>query len=210
MPFPRRSALLLKTKGQGQAAAVQTLQALVLRFLTKLPPGKVRFTIIDPVGLGDNFAAFMHLADYDEALISSRIWTESNHIEKQLADLTLHMETVIQKYLRSQFTSIEDYNAQAGEVAEPFRVLVVANFPVNFTPQAARRLVSIVQSGGSCGVYALDQRRPSADAAAGLPARRAGGAVRDVDLGRDAVHLERPGAGLLSVAQWQRRRTMRR
>ena len=25
-------------------------------------------------------------------------------------------------------------------VAEPFRVLVVANFPVNFTPEAARRL----------------------------------------------------------------------
>ena len=73
------------------------------------------------------------------------------------------MENVIQKYLRSQFSSIEDYNAQAGEVAEPYRVLVVANFPANFTPQAARRLVSIVQSGSSCGVYALisvDTRQP--------------------------------------------------
>ncbi len=123
----------------------------------------MRFTIFDPVGLGDNFAAFMHLADHDEALVSSRIWTEPAHIEKQLADLTVHMENVIQKYLRSQFSSIEDYNAQAGEVAEPYRVLVVANFPVNFTPQAARRLVSIVQSGSSCGVYALislDTRQP--------------------------------------------------
>ena len=35
------------------------------------------------------------------------------------------MENVIQKYLRNQFQSIEDYNAQAGEVAEPYRVLVV-------------------------------------------------------------------------------------
>jgi DNA segregation ATPase FtsK/SpoIIIE, S-DNA-T family len=155
LPFPRSSALLLKTHTTGRTVAIQALQALMLRFLTTLPPGKVRFTILDPVGLGDNFAAFMHLSDIDEALITSRIWTEANHIEKQLADLTLHMENVIQKYLRRQFSTIEDYNAQAGEVAEPYRVLVVANFPVNFTPAAARRLVSIVQSGGSCGVYAL-------------------------------------------------------
>jgi S-DNA-T family DNA segregation ATPase FtsK/SpoIIIE len=155
VPFPRLGGLLLHAFGQGRGVAVQTLQAVMLRLLTALPPGKVRFTIFDPVGLGDNFAAFMHLADHDEALVTSRIWTEPAHIEKQLVDLTVHMENVIQRYLRSQFSSIEDYNAQAGEVAEPYRVLVVANFPVNFTPQAARRLVSIVQSGSSCGVYAL-------------------------------------------------------
>jgi hypothetical protein len=163
LPFPRLGGLLFQAFGQGRTVAVQVLQALMLRFLTSLPPGKVRFTILDPVGLGDNFSAFMHLADHDEALVSSRIWTEPAHIEKQLADLTGHMENVIQKYLRRQFSSIEDYNAQAGEVAEPYRVLVVANFPVNFTPQAARRLVSLVQSGSSCGVYALiglDSRQP--------------------------------------------------
>jgi DNA segregation ATPase FtsK/SpoIIIE, S-DNA-T family len=163
LPFPRLGGLLLQAAGPGRTVAVQTLQALMLRLLTSLPPGKVRFTIFDPVGLGDNFAAFMHLADYDEALVTSRIWTEPAHVEKQLADLTGHMENVIQRYLRSQFNSIEDYNAEAGEVAEPYRVLVVANFPVNFTPQAARRLVSIVQSGSSCGVYALiglDARQP--------------------------------------------------
>jgi DNA segregation ATPase FtsK/SpoIIIE-like protein len=155
LPFPRLGGLLLHAFAEGRTVAVQALQALMLRFLTALPPGKVRFTILDPVGLGENFAAFMHLADHDESLVSSRIWTEPAHIEKQLADLTVHMENVIQKYLRSQFSSIEDYNAEAGEVAEPYRVLVIANFPINFTPQAARRLVSIVQSGSSCGVYAL-------------------------------------------------------
>jgi hypothetical protein len=155
LPFPRLGGLLLHAHDAGRTAAVQTLQALMLRLLTSLPPGKVRFTIFDPVGLGDNFAAFMHLADHDEALVSGRIWTEPAHIEKQLADLTVHMENVIQRYLRSQFRGIEEYNAQAGEVAEPYRVLVMANFPVNFTPQAARRLVSIVQSGSSCGVYTL-------------------------------------------------------
>ncbi|HEY7307826.1 MAG TPA: FtsK/SpoIIIE domain-containing protein [Gemmataceae bacterium] len=153
--FPARSSLLLQASDAGRTAAVQTLQAIVFRLLTALPAGKVRFVIVDPVGLGQNFAAFMHLADYDEQLVASRIWTETPHIEQRLADLTLHMENVIQKYLRNQYETIADYNIQAGEVAEPFRVLVVANFPVNFSPEAIRRLLSIMQSGPRCGVFTL-------------------------------------------------------
>ncbi len=163
VPFPERGSVLLRARDAGRAAAVATLQALMLRLLTALPPGKVRFTIIDPVGLGQNFAAFMHLADYDEALVGSRIWTETAHIEQRLADLTGHMENVIQKYLRNQFQSIREYNAHAGEVAEPFRVVVVADFPVNFSLEAARRLVSIATSGPRCGVYtllAVDEAQP--------------------------------------------------
>ncbi|MCC6416958.1 MAG: AAA family ATPase [Gemmataceae bacterium] len=163
LPFPQRGSLLLRARDEGRSAAVAALQALMLRLLTTIPPGKVRFTIVDPVGLGQNFAAFMHLADHDEALVGSRIWTETTHIEQRLADLTGHMENVIQKYLRNQFQNIQEYNAHAGEVAEPFRVLVVANFPVNFSLEAARRLVSIATSGPRCGVYtliALDEAQP--------------------------------------------------
>jgi hypothetical protein len=164
LPFPHRCATLLHTAGQGKAAGVQALQAMMLRFLTSLPPGKVRFMIIDPVGLGENFAAFMHLADYDEQLVGARIWTETAQIEKRLADTTEHMENVIQKYLRNQYASIEEYNEEAGEVAEPYRVLVVANFPANFSQEAARRLASIAASGASCGVFTLvsvDPRQPA-------------------------------------------------
>lgn len=154
-PFPDKCSVVFRTREEGRVAGVIALQAAMLRFLTGLPPGKVRFTIIDPVGLGDNFAAFMHLADFDEKLVTGRIWTEPREIEGRLADLTDHIASVIQKYLRNQYKSIEDYNRAAGEVAEPYRVLVVANFPTNFTPEAAKRLVSIVNSGPSCGVCTL-------------------------------------------------------
>ena len=128
-------------------------------------PGKVRFTIIDPVGLGENFAAFMHLADHDEKLVTSQIWTEPPQIEQRLIDLTDHIASVIQKYLRNQYKSIEEYNRAAGEVAEPYRVLVIANFPTNFTPEAAKRLISIANSGPSCGVCTL----VSVDTRAAMP-----------------------------------------
>ena len=155
LPFPEKSSLLLEADGTGRNAAVETLQTAMLRLLTSLPPGKLRFTIIDPVGLGDNFSAFMHLADFDELLVSGRIWTESAHIDRQLANLTEHMENVFQTYLRNQFTTIEQYNEYAGEVAEPYHVLVVANFPTNFSDNAVRRLVSIASSGARCGVSTL-------------------------------------------------------
>ncbi len=155
LPFPESPSLLIKADGIGRDQAVKTIQVAMLRLLTSLPPGKVRFTLIDPVGLGENFSAFMHLADYDELLISSRIWTEGSHIEKRLANLTEHMETVFQTYLRNEFQSIEEYNEHAGEVAEPYHILVAANFPVNFNETAARRLASIASSGARCGVYTL-------------------------------------------------------
>ena len=155
LPLHEKPSLVLRATGEGRQVAVQVLQATMLRFLTSLPAGKVRFTICDPVGLGANFAAFMHLADFDELLVTSRIWTEPSHIEKRLADLTEHMETVLQTYLRNEFATIDEYNEYAGEVAEPYRVLVVANFPANFTDIALRRLLSIADGGQRCGVYLL-------------------------------------------------------
>src|SRR5262249_17562658 len=106
--------------------------------------------------------------------------------------------------LRGRFETIEEYNAHAGEVAEPFRVLVIANFPAHFSPEAAHRLVSIVQTGRRCGVYTLvsvdtKQPLPSGFDLADLARASAtfewqGGRVRwkGPDFGRFPPQLESP------------------
>jgi hypothetical protein len=180
--FRERASMLLETGPEGRAAAIDTLRATMVRLLTALPPGRVRFTLIDPVGLGQSFAGFMHLTDYDEQLVGPRIWTEPDQVSQRLADLTTHMENVIQKYLRNEFETIDQYNAQAGELAEPYRFVVIADFPHNFGDDAIHRVASILSSGARCGVYcliALDQRQA-------LP----GGAALD-DLRARAIHLVR-------------------
>ena len=102
----------------------------MLRLLTSLPPGKVRYTIIDPVGLGEKTSRpSCTWQIMTSNFVASRIWTEAAHIERRLTDLTEHMETVIQVYLRNEFETIQEYNDFAGEMAEPYRVLVIANFP---------------------------------------------------------------------------------
>ena len=169
LEMPRHASLLIEypasddrkarrdgdSLGKARETAIGTLQAVMLRMLTALPPAKCRFTIFDPVGLGQNFAGFMHLADYNDQFINHRIWTEARHIEARLSELTEHMENVIQKYLRNEFETIDDYNEQAGEIAEPYRFLVISDFPVNFDESSARRLASIVSSGARCGVHTL-------------------------------------------------------
>lgn len=155
LAFPEQGSLLLECDRDGRAQALETLRAVMMRIFTSLPPGQARFTIIDPIGLGESFAGFMHAGDYLEALIGGRIWTETTQIQQQLEDLTEHMENVIQKYLRNEFDTIEAYNQQAGELAEPYRFLVIADFPTNFNAESAQRLRSIINSGPRCGVFAL-------------------------------------------------------
>jgi hypothetical protein len=158
LAFPAQASLLIHSDQAGRPEAIRTLQMVMARLLTSLPAGRVRFTIIDPVGLGQNFAGFMHLSDYDDALVGGRIWTSQDQIDSKLTNLAEHMETVIQKYLRNEFETIDDYNRQAGELAEPYRFLVIADLPTNFSAEAFRRLNSIASSGARCGVYTLISR----------------------------------------------------
>jgi len=147
--------LVISASGEGRTQAVDVLQQTMLSFLTAMPAGKMRFTLIDPVGLGESFSAFMHLSDADPQLVGKRIWTDSKQIEEQLKLLSDHMEKVLQKYLRNEFETIHEYNQQAGEVAEPYRVLVMANFPAGLSDAAIRRLTTIAHAGPRCGVYVL-------------------------------------------------------
>jgi ABC-type multidrug transport system fused ATPase/permease subunit len=166
LTYPDHGSLLFETQESGGATVIGTLDNIILRLLTTTPPGKLSFTIIDPVGLGQNFAGLMHLGDYEEALINRKIWTQRDHIEERLTEMSEHIEKVIQMYLRNEYATITQYNEQAGSVAEKYHFIVVADFPASFGETAAKRLQSIAVSGPRCGIFTLihwDQRQPLPD-----------------------------------------------
>jgi len=165
LSFPLRAGLLIRSSAERRGAAVQILSTALVRLLCSFPAAKAKLTVIDPVGLGQNFASLMHLADYDESIVGGKIWTDPAHIERKLTELTEHMEKVIQKYLRNTYATIEEFNREAGQLAEPYRFLIVADFPTGFGELSLERLNSIVTSGARCGVYTLilqnrDQKIP--------------------------------------------------
>ena len=161
LTFPAQGSILFETGKTGGDEAFGAINSIIFRLLATTPPGKLSFTIFDPVGLGQNFSALMHLADYEEGSINSRIWTQAAQFEEKLAELNEHMEKIIQMYLRNEYATIAEYNAQAGSVAEKYHFLVIASFPVNFSDTSARRLRNIAANGARCGVFTLihwDQR----------------------------------------------------
>ena len=153
--FPDRANLFIEAPAEGRGAAVGLLQAAMFRMLTSLPPGQVRFTIVDPIGIGRSFGAFMHLADFDELLVTNRVWTDPREVGERLDELAAHMEKVTQRYLRNEYATIGEYNAVAGEVAEPYRVLVLNDFPAGLDEKGLARLAGIVAGGPPCGVLTL-------------------------------------------------------
>ena len=161
LTYPLQGSILFEAKNTGHEDAISAINNIIFRLLSTNPAGKLSFTILDPVGLGQNFAGLMHLADFEESHINSRIWTQSAQFEEKLAELNEHMEKVIQMYLRNEYETIAEYNAQAGTIAEKYHILVIASFPVNFSDTAGKRLRNIATSGARCGVYTLidwDQR----------------------------------------------------
>jgi len=192
LSFPSQGSLLFETNDSGNTTVVGSLNNIILRLLATMPPGKISITIIDPVGLGQNFAGLMHLSDYEESLINRRIWTQRDQIEERLEELNEHIEKVIQMYLRNEFATITQYNEQAGSVAEKYHFLVIADFPANFSDTAAKRLQSIAISGPRCGVFTLvhwDRRQPQPD-----------GFVSD-ELRKNAICIHREGSALALSAE---------
>jgi DNA segregation ATPase FtsK/SpoIIIE, S-DNA-T family len=197
--FPSRGNLVVETTPESRGAALRAVQALVTRLLVSIPPSKVRFTFLDPVALGESFAAFMHLGDEFEQLVGERIWTDPRAIEQRLVDISEHMETVIQKYLRNEFEDIDAYNAAAGEIAEPYRFLVCADFPANFSEQAAARMLSILRAGQRCGVHVIllrDRKAALPDGIAAEEIESSCQVLRADESGKSFRFAQGPCAGL--------------
>ena len=137
------------------ADVVPKVSGMIAQILATYPPGMVRFLLIDPVGLGQNFASFHALADYDEQLITNRVWSDRRYIRQRLEEIITHIEGVVQTYLRSDFESIDQYNEQAGEIAEAYRFIFIYDFPENFDNEACLALERIMANGPRCGVHVV-------------------------------------------------------
>lgn len=201
--LPDAASLLLETKQSGRDEGIALLNYLVLGWLAASPPGRLSFSLVDPVGLGESFAGLMHLADYEELLINTRIRTRPEQIERRLGELCEHMEKVIQMYLRKDYATIAEYNEAAGTVAERHHFLVVADFPHGFSELAAKRLLSIAASGARCGVFLLVHCDARADLPTGFRMDDLRQACFCLQSGPDGFHLsDAPLKGLaLSLIQ---------
>ena len=163
--FSLRDSWYLQHDGTSRVAAHGFVRSMMLRQLLSVEPGEMKFCVFDPVGLGQSAGALLDLAEYDADLIGGKVWSSAPDLDARLVELNAHIELVIQKYLRTTYQTIDEFNDAAGEVAEPYRMLVLFDFPHGLTAEVAARLKSIVENGPRCGVCTLI----AADSSAPVP-----------------------------------------
>jgi hypothetical protein len=164
----RRTLLIEGGTVPSSGASPNVFENVMTRILRQIPPGKATFTLIDPLGLGKNFAPFLKLQDFSETLINGTVWTNRDQIKNRLRLMIEHIEKVTQKYLRADYDDIESYNRQAQDIAEPYRFICIADFPESFDEDAVRDLVKIVQNGPRCGIHTLIYRNENVKPAYGI------------------------------------------
>lgn len=176
--FPGDRPLVIESPVSRRDAALEVVRSVVLRALMSMPPGRIGLSLFDPVAMGRSFADFLHLGDFDERLVDTKPRSSARDIEARLEEHVGHLETVIGKYLRGQYSSIREYNARAGDMAEPYRLLVVCDYPSQFTDRACEMLLSLAENGARCGIHLIVHGDPEAAAQARAPFDRL---VRNAD-----------------------------
>lgn len=152
---PLRDGFLTITADPAAPEVHTLLRNLLMRALVGLPSGKTQVCVIDPPGLGRDFGWLMHLSDFDPQLVTHRVWTQPGHIAKQLATLAMAAEDFIQQSLRNEYRDIVEYNAEAGPLAEPYRLLVWSALPSGLDDQSWKNLRSLLETGSRCGIIPI-------------------------------------------------------
>ncbi len=205
----RRNLELVYTPAERERA-LALARTLLIRQLAATEPGDMRFTFFDPVGLGQSVAEFLGLAEFDPDLVGGKAWSAPADLAAQLAGLTAHIELVIQKYLRTTYETIDEFNAAAGEIAEPYRYLVVCDFPTGFTDETFGRLMSVMANGPRCGVRTLLLTSRAVTPGYGVDPAQLDGAARRITIGGSFVRehkgyslqMRLDNAGDPAAAEW--------
>ena len=150
-----RGTLRLSHQTRTRDTALAAARSLVLRALASTPPGKLRLSVFDPTGLGQSVSSLLELGEYDRDLIGGKVWSSAEDLQRVLAEHTAHIELVIQKYLRAEYATLDEFNAAAGEIAEPHRLLVICDAPAGFDERSFSELRRVIENGPRSGIATL-------------------------------------------------------
>ena len=156
--FGKDFNFLFRFMDSAREKVVKDACGLGMRLFMMLPPGKLNFTFIDPVTLGESFAMFTRFVDIDDRtseIINGKIWSTPADIESKLRIMTDHISNVTQRYLQGKYENIYQYNCVAEDNSEAYQVLMLMDFPAGFSDQALKYLEQIVTSGPKCGVFTI-------------------------------------------------------
>jgi DNA segregation ATPase FtsK/SpoIIIE, S-DNA-T family len=168
-----------------------TLMSVVVRLLAMNPAGSLKLQVFDRQSYGKIVDYLLDLdEDVQKPLLVGPIATSAADLRSALDEIEQHIGFITQKYLAGKHKSLFDYNASAGSMTEPSRLLILAGYPDGFVEtygldgHLSDQLNRIISAGPSAGVYTLVLVKKGYQAGLALPSF-VEGAV-------DSAHWPRP------------------
>ncbi|MET8652655.1 FtsK/SpoIIIE domain-containing protein [Nocardia aurea] len=137
------------------------LETPLLNLVAVLPAHRLLIKIFDPERGGDSAKFLYNLGDAAERVIGDRVKTTDRDLSELLQETAEHITFVTQRYLQGEHKTLTAYNQAAGEVAEPYRIVTLYDFPSGFTrgghpdTDALDLVGKIVRNGPRAGVFTV-------------------------------------------------------
>ncbi len=137
------------------------LETAVLNLLTALPANQLAIRAFDQKRGGDSAKFLYGLGDATEKVLGGLPATSERQLDELLQGTEEHITFDAQRFLQGEHATLTEYNQAAGEVAEPYRLLILYDFPAGFYRAGHEdvdqldRLARIVHNGPRCGVFTL-------------------------------------------------------
>lgn len=152
------------TPGLDYEQACSAVRTQVLEQMARSYPRRLIVTWIDPLGRGASAGAILELLEIDKDLMDAQVWSEADQIRLALRRITDRMAYLEQRCLKSRFADLDEYNQQAGVLAEPYHVVAVTGYPRNFNDESLARLAQIERPGQRLGITVHIATDPSVGA----------------------------------------------
>ncbi|MBC8508009.1 MAG: hypothetical protein ISR58_15205 [Anaerolineales bacterium] len=135
-----------------QVLANEFLKTLLLRLAVTVKPGMLQFVLVEPASAGSLLAPFLKLPN---TIRGNKVIGKSGEIYEELVVINNQIEEIIQTRLLDTYENIEAYNQNAEEMAIPYKLLIISDFPTGIDSRIAEELKHIVNNGIRAGVHLI-------------------------------------------------------
>jgi S-DNA-T family DNA segregation ATPase FtsK/SpoIIIE len=150
--FGNNMNIHFEKKSNDKGKIKDILRDIILRNLLGIKFSKLKLIMYDPIELGAFFSDYHQLS---KEITGGFVYHTIDELNEILDSTLRHISMVVQKILTNKYETLDDFNEHNTELAEPYKLLVVNDFPKTFDDYQLGKIKQILASGPKCGVYTI-------------------------------------------------------
>lgn len=144
LPYAETNAIVFDMENAKPEDVPALFQQIALRFLLSIKMKVCRFYMID-TDFGSSFSFFSNV---NNPQLQRELFYKSEDISKLMSDLQKIVSQANQSFLGTH-KNLTDYNAKAGQMAQPYHFVFIDDFPNAFTSQSLESLYNMINNGNA-------------------------------------------------------------